>query len=93
MALYRRTLEAMRRVLKRAGLPGHHGLHSLRHSYSLAFVRQQMGHASISMTVDVNGSWLPVEQPGAVRGLVAEALLGAVDTRWTLKRAAGEARA
>lgn len=82
--LYRRTLEAMRRVLKRADLPGHHGLHSLRHTFgsglvsrgaSLAFVRQQMGHASISMTVDIYGSWLPVEQPGAVRGLAA-ALLG-----------------
>jgi integrase len=92
-SLYRRTLAAMRRALKRAALPGHHGLHALRHTYgsglvsrgaSLAFVRQQMGHASISMTVDVYGSWLPVEQPGAVRGL-AEALLGGrglqMDTR------------
>jgi integrase len=36
--LYRRTLEAMRRVLKRAGLPGHHGLHSLRHTYGSGLV-------------------------------------------------------
>jgi integrase len=83
-AAYRRLLEAMRRVLKRAGLPKHLGLHSLRHTYgsglvsrgaSLAYVMQQMGHASISVTVDTYGSWLPVRVPGAVDGL-AEDLLG-----------------
>jgi len=80
-ALYRRTLEALRRVLKAAGLPQHHGLHSLRHTFgslhvsrgtSIAWVRAQMGHASIAMTVDVYGSWLPPEAPGAAEGLAAE---------------------
>lgn len=32
-----------------------------------------MGHASISMTVDVYGSWLPVKAPGAVDRLAAAA--------------------
>jgi integrase len=73
--LYRQTLQAMRRALKRAGLPSHFGLHNLRHTYgsglvsrgvSLAFVQQQMRHRSIKTTVDDYGSWLPVEQPGAL---------------------------
>lgn len=82
---YRRTLEAFRRALKAAGLPQHFGLHSLRHTFgsghvsrgaSLAWVRDQMGHSSIALTVDTYGSWIPPEAPGAADAL-AETLLGA----------------
>ncbi len=89
--LYRRTLNAMRRALKRAGLPSHFGLHALRHTYgtglvsrgySLAFVQQQMRHKSIKTTVDDYGSALPVEQPGALQRFATELLGGGhlVDT-------------
>jgi integrase len=69
---------AMARVLKLAGLPQHFTPHSLRHSFgsqliaagvSPAYVQQQMGHRSISMTVDIYGSWLPIRSEGAVDGL------------------------
>jgi integrase len=68
----------MRRALKVAGLPTHHGLHSLRHTFgtglisrgiSPAFVSQQMGHKDMSFTVRVYGSWFPAKVPGAVDGL------------------------
>ena len=49
---------AMVRVLEAAG-------------ESPAYVQQQMGHASISMTLDVYGSWLPVRAAGAVDRLAA----------------------
>jgi integrase len=78
--LYKAVRRAMTRVLKAAGLPGHFTPHSLRHSFgslliaageSPAYVQQQMGHASIQMTVDVYGSWLPVRAAGAVDRLAA----------------------
>ncbi|HET7293705.1 MAG TPA: tyrosine-type recombinase/integrase, partial [Vicinamibacteria bacterium] len=62
-------------VLKLAQLPPWHTPHSLRHSFgsqliaagvSPVYVQQQMGHASISMTVDVYGSWLPKSDVGAL---------------------------
>jgi integrase len=71
---------AMTQALESAGLPGHFTLHGLRHTfgsglvsrgYSLAYVQQQMGHASIRQTVDCYGSWLPVRVPGAVDALSA----------------------
>lgn len=83
--VYTNAQRAMRRALERAGLPTHFSLHSLRHTFgshliragfSPAYVQQQMGHASIQMTVDTYGSWLPVEAPGAVDRL-ARTLLGA----------------
>lgn len=55
---------AMIRALKRAELPPWHTPHSLRHTFgslliaagvSPVYVQQQMGHASISMTVDTYG--------------------------------------
>jgi integrase len=67
-----------KRILKTAGLPPHHTPHSLRHSFAsiliskgvpIAYVQQALGHASISMTVDTYGSWLPVEARGAVNVL------------------------
>jgi len=81
--VYKNALRAMRRSLGAAGLPIHHGLHALRHTYgsglvsrgvSPAYVQAQM-HASIQQTVDTYGSWFPPRVPGAVDGL-AEALAG-----------------
>jgi len=66
---------AMARVLKVAGLPPWHTPHSLRHTFgslliaagvSPVYVQQQMGHASITMTVDTYGSWLPRSDVGAL---------------------------
>lgn len=83
LALHSRTTDAMRRALKVAGLPLRFSLHSLRHTYGsglvsrgvpIVYVQQQMGHANISMTVDVYGSWLPVRAPGAVATFAAELL-------------------
>ncbi len=66
------------RVLKAAGLPQHFSPHSLRHTFaslllqqgeSPAYVQRQLGHASIKMTVDTYGRWLPMGNPAAVDGL------------------------
>jgi integrase len=55
----------MARRLKRAGLPGHFTCHSLRHTFaslliapgvSPVYVQQQLGHASIELTVKVTGA-------------------------------------
>jgi integrase len=63
---------ASRRAIRRAGLPGHLTPHCLRHTYAsmlvsmgapLAYVRQQLGHASIRLTVDLYGSGLPASRP------------------------------
>ena len=65
----------MNRVLKAAGLPLHFSPHCLRHTYaslllqqgeSPAYVQRQLGHASIQLTVDTYGKWLPNENKGAV---------------------------
>lgn len=79
----------MQRVLAVADLPDHHTPHSLRHSFAsiliskgkpIAYVQQALGHASIAMTVDVYGSWLPVEAPGAVN-VLADGLLASPVTK------------
>jgi integrase len=66
---------AFKRALKAAGLPGHFSPHSLRHSYasllladgvSPAYVQEQLGHASIELTVGTYGRWLRKKAPGAV---------------------------
>ena len=66
------------RALKRASLPLHFTPHSLRHSYasqllqagvSPAYVQRQLGHASITLTVDTYGRWLPMENKAAVDAL------------------------
>lgn len=66
---------AMSRILKAAGLPDHFSPHSLRHTYaslmlqageSPAYVQRQLGHASIQLTVDTYGKWLPMSNQGAV---------------------------
>ncbi len=67
--------KAMARVLKRAQLPEHFTPHGLRHTYaslllqlgvSIAYVQRQLGHASIQLTVDTYGKWLPLEHQGAL---------------------------
>jgi integrase len=72
---YKALCGAFSRALRRADLPAHHTPKSLRHTFgsqlisrsvSPAYVQQQMGHASIAMTVDVYGSWLPVDAAGAI---------------------------
>ena len=67
--------KAMRRVLKKAGLPEHFTPHCLRHTYaslmlqqgeSVAYAQRQLGHASIQLTVDTYGKWLPMGNKAAV---------------------------
>jgi integrase len=54
-------------ALKHAGPPSHFSPHSLRHTFasllladgvSPAYVQEQLGHASIGLTVDTYGRWL-----------------------------------
>ncbi len=69
-----------KRVLKAAGLPAHFSPHSLRHTFaspllqqgeSPAYVQRQLGHASIQLTVDTYGKWLPLGNKAAVDQLDA----------------------
>jgi integrase len=62
-------------VLKAAGLPLHYSPHSLRHTFaslllqqgeSPVYVQRQLGHASIQLTVDCYGGWLPHANKAAV---------------------------
>ena len=73
-----RIRAAMTRALKAAKLPLHHTPHSLRHTYasillqsgvSPAYVQRQLGHASITLTVDTYGKWLPAEDKAAANRL------------------------
>ena len=66
------------RVIKNAGLPSHFTPHFLRHTYaslllqqgeSPAYVQRQLGHASITLTVDTYGRWLPMGNKAAVNRL------------------------
>ena len=71
--------DAFKRVLKKAGLPGHFTPHCCRHSYAsillsengsrLLYVQEQLGHASIQETVDTYGRWLRKDGSGAVESL------------------------
>jgi hypothetical protein len=65
----------LRRVLKRAKLPEHFSPHCLRHTFaslllqqgeSPVYVQRQLGHASIKLTVDTYGKWLPMGNKAAV---------------------------
>ena len=65
----------MRRTLKAASLPPHFSPHCLRHAFaslllqqgeSPAYVQRQLGHASIQLTVDTYGKWLPMGNKAAV---------------------------
>jgi integrase len=66
--------DAFKRVLKKAGLPGHFSQHSLRHTYatqqlihgeSIYYVMRQLRHADIKITVKTYGSWLPAGNSAA----------------------------
>jgi len=67
--------KAMTCILKKAELPLHFTPHCLRHTYAslmlqqgelVAYVQRQLGHASIQLTVDTYGKWLPMESQAAV---------------------------
>ena len=71
----------MRDILKKASLPSHFTPHCLRHTYaslmlqqgeSIVYVQRQLGHASIQLTVDTYGKWLPMGNKGAVDRLDGE---------------------
>jgi len=63
-----RVRDVFARILKKAGLAGHFSPHCLRHTFAcillsedgslIQYVQQQLGHASITMTVDLYGKWL-----------------------------------
>lgn len=70
-----RVSKAFKRTLKGAELPTHFSPHSLRHSFaslllqqgeSPVYVQRQLGHASIQLTVDTYGKWLPIGNKTAV---------------------------
>lgn len=86
---------AMIRLLAATGLPTWLTPHALRHTYgsqliaagvSPVYVQQQMGHASITMTVDTYGSWLPKSDVGALNKVfnrpAAEALGSNLVATW-----------
>jgi len=67
--------KAFKRTLKRVELPMHFSPHCLRHTFaslllqqgeSPAYVQRQLGHASVQLTVDTYGRWLPTENKAAV---------------------------
>jgi integrase len=64
---YRRALETWRAILRRSGVR-YRGLHALRHTFAtlllqhgepLPYVRDQLGHHSIKLTVDTYGHLIP----------------------------------
>ena len=70
-----RVRKVMRKTLKAAGLSMHFSPHCLRHTFaslllqqgeSPAYVQRQLGHASIQLTVDTYGKWLPMGNKAAV---------------------------
>jgi integrase len=67
--------KVMARILKHANLPSHFTPHCLRHTYAslmlqqgepVTYVQRQLGHASIQLTVDTYGKWLPMGNKAAV---------------------------
>jgi len=63
-----RVRKVFAKILKVSGLPGHFPPHSLRHTFaslllqqgeSPQYVQEQLGHSSITLTVDLYGRWLP----------------------------------
>ena len=71
------------RVLKAAKLPLHFTPHGLRHGYastllaegfSPVYVQEQLGHATIELTVSTYGRWLKNKAPGALDRLDAVAV-------------------
>ena len=71
---------AMASVLKQAKLPLHFTPHCLRHTYAsillsegvpAPYVQEQLGHATIELTVSTYGRWLKKKAPGALDRLDA----------------------
>ena len=69
------------KTLKRAGLPLHFSPHCTRHTYatlllsngeSIQYVQQQLGHASITLTVDIYGKWIPLKSSGVQERIEGE---------------------
>jgi integrase len=67
--------KAFKAILKAAGVPVHHSPHSLRHTFAslllqqgeaIQYVQRMLGHASITLTVDTYGKWLPMGNKAAV---------------------------
>lgn len=78
-----RVRRVMARVLRRAKLPTHFTPHSLRHTYaslllqrgeSLLYVSRQLGHATIKLTADLYGRWLPIHHTRGGPNLLLEPL-------------------
>ena len=68
----------MTKTLRASGLPLHFSPHCMRHTFaslllqqgeSPAYVQRQLGHASIQLTVDTYGKWLPMGNKAAVNRL------------------------
>jgi integrase len=86
----------MTSAVAHAGLPAYFTLHCLRHTYASTllvagappqWVQQQLGHASITLTVDVYGSWLSTRRPDLLR--VLEGIDEAIAHRGPAPAAAG----
>jgi integrase len=58
--------KSMRRVLNAAGLRHTYASLLLQDGVSPVYVQRQLGHASIQLTVDTYGKWLPMENKGVV---------------------------
>jgi len=80
---------AFARIVKHAALPAHFTPHGLRHSFasillaegkSPAYVQAQLGHKSITMTVDTYGKWLPKGDKAAIDSLDDPYTVGTVTT-------------
>jgi integrase len=90
---------AFARILHVAELPEHFTPHALRHSYAIhllqrntpiVYVKEQLGHSSITVTVDTCGRWLPtgdkqyvdaLDQPEGAGEARAAAATSAADDR------------
>jgi len=69
-----------KRCVKAAGLPENLTPHSMRHSFACwhiakgrnaKWLQQQMGHSSITMTLDLYGGWFKLHEAGAADDLAA----------------------
>lgn len=74
-------LRAFRVITKKAGLPQHFTPHCMRHTFAtqhlirgaeIYYVQRQLRHASIKMTVDRYGSWLPAGNQARAAQLEAD---------------------
>jgi hypothetical protein len=91
----------MERALSVAGVP-EFTPHSLRHTYasrlisdsvSPEYVRRQLGHANIGITLDLYGRSLPMAAPDGALGRLAAPILGAPRNESATNAVAGEGAA